>query len=221
MDTLAAEVERANRLSNRDVFPIRTAQVIPLVSTASAGILATVDRTPNAESRITNRFARASKVSTVIRKLNVSRSSVALTMTVPANTRASTGSASQYVRWIRVDGKPNATPRTTEQSVNVCQATRAIHESAVNCWDVEPIRIVRWIRRALTRNVIILARTRQSALRMNCARCTNTDPSVRVRHHSKRTRSEDACCVTNDAEPTVNVHRKRLAYRENVSTRAT
>lgn len=215
------EVERANRLSNLVAFPIRTARAIPLASTASVGTLATVDRTPSAGSRITSRFARASKDSTVIRRLNVSRSSVALTMTVPVNTRASTGSAYRYVRWIHVDGKPNATPRTTELSVSVCQATKAIHESAVNCWDVEPIRIARWIRRASTKSVRILARTRQSAPRTNCAKCTNIVPNVPVRHHSKRIQFEDACCATKDAEPTVNVHRRRLAYRENVSTRAT
>lgn len=220
MDTSAAEVALVNPLSSQDAFRIRIARAIPHVSTVSVRIHATVVPTPNVESRTINRFARVNKGSTVIRKLNASSLNVAWTTIVPVSIPASTDSASRCVRLIPAVNKPNAMPRIIARFVNACRDMKVIHVSPVSCWDVGLIQIAHWIKHASIASVKTHAKTKQFALRMSCAKCTNTVRNAPVHRRSKQILPEDVYSETIDAEQTANVHRRRHVSKAIVSTRA-
>lgn len=127
------EAELANQSSSRDVFQIQTVRAIPRVSTAFAGTLATVDQTPNAESKTINRFVHVNKDSTVTQRLNASRLNAEWTTIVQDSILASTGNVSRCVRLTPAVNKPNVMHRIIVRFANVCQDMKEMHESAVNC----------------------------------------------------------------------------------------
>lgn len=219
MEVGHASLQNPSAMSE-DASVIQSAPRIRPASTESVETRAIVDPMPNAESRITNRFAHASRDTTEILRLNVPRLGVDPTMSAQANILVLTGNVLRFARKTLALDTPNVTVLIIGPFANVNQVIQGTRRPPAWLSDAEAILTARSTSRASTPTARILAKVVQLVHVARFAMYTTIDPSVHAHLGmsvmSLRVVDEQRRC----AKTTVTVQRRLLVSAANASIRA-